>query len=94
MCLAAEKALRSVVEALGMPKNCYKLSVNRALTHIYLNSINLEIPCAAHTAALFKTIVGRYILIRLRYETTKAEGNAKSENMRQKLSRIILYSNV
>lgn len=94
MCLVAEKALRAVVDTVGLPENCHKLAVSRALTHIYLNSIHMSVPCATHTAALAKTVVERYILIRLRYETTKVDSDAKTDNMRQRLSRLILFSHV
>ena len=94
ICLGTEKAVRSVVQAVGLTPNIFQTVVNRSLTHVLLNNLHTPFECASHSTELAKAVVKRYALIRLRFETTKADAASKSENIRQKLSRLILFSNV
>ena len=62
------------------------------LTYVLLNNIHTKFTCAIHSTELIKTIINRYALIRIKYETTKMI--PKQDNMRQKLSRLIVFSHI
>ena len=88
-CNSAEKSIRSIVKL--DPHVIMRVKVH-TLTYMYvlLNIIHTNFTCVSHATELIKTIINRYALIRIKYETSKLIPN--HDNMRRKLSRLVLFS--
>lgn len=89
MCIAAEKVVRRETES-GIVRDTYQILTMKTMTLVYLNNLHATFP-VCHSTALVKTIVSRYCLIRLRHELTKIE---RTDNMRQKMTRLVIFNHV
>ena len=89
LCKAAEKSIRSIDT---LDTHAIKRVKAHTLTYVLLNNIHTKFTCAIHSTELIKTIINRYALIRIKYETTKMI--PKQDNMRQKLSRLVVFSHI
>ena len=89
LCKAAEKSIRSIDK---LDTHAIKHVKAHTLTYVLLNNIHTKFTCAIHSTELIKTIINRYALIRIKYETTKMI--PKQDNMRQKLSRLVVFSHI
>ena len=91
LCNSAEKSIRSI-DKLD-PHVIMRVKVH-TLTYMYvlLNIIHTNFTCVSHATELIKTIINRYALIRIKYETSKLI--PKQDNMRQKLSRLVVFSHI
>ena len=83
LCNSAEKSIRSIDKLDPHVKA-------RTLTYVLLNIIHTNFTCVSHATELIKTIINRYALISIKYETSKLIPN--HDNMRRKLSRLVLFS--
>lgn len=77
----------------GLVPNIHKLVTTKTLSYILLNNIHQQFTCSVHATILAKDVihVARYILIRVRHELAK---DTNQDNMRQKLSRLIIFQNI
>ena len=89
LCNAAEKSMRSIDK---LDSHAIKHVKAHTLTYVLLNNIHTRFTCVSHATELIKTIINRYALIRIKYETSKLI--PKQDNMRQKLSRLVVFSHI
>ena len=92
ICLITEKAIRYLLQTIGLVNNINLRITNHALSHILLNNIHRKFSCSIHSTALVTLIVKRYTLVRIHHETTKLAAN--TDNKRSKLSRLIVFSHI
>lgn len=90
VCVVVEKVVRATITGTGLRKNLHQAIITQAMTNIYLNNIHHKFT-TCHSTALIKSIISRYALIRVRYEATKLEN---TNNIRQKLHRLVVFSHV
>ena len=89
LCNSAEKSIRSIDK---LDPHVIKRVKVHTLTYVLLNIIHTNFTCVSHATELIKTIINRYALIRIKYETSKLI--PKQDNMRQKLSRLVVFSHI
>ena len=92
ICIACEKSVQSAVSRHGISSNIHKAVGTQTLSYMLHNTIHLSFCCAIHSTTLIKTIISRYATIRVHHETTKLESN--KDNLRQKLSRLVVFRHV
>ena len=85
LCNSAEKSIK-------LDPHVIKRVRAHTLTYVLLNIIHTNFTCVSHATELIKTIINRYALIRIKYETSKLI--PKQDNMRQKLSRLVVFSHI
>ena len=91
LCNSAEKSIRLIDK---LDHHVIKRVKAHTLTYVLLNIIHIHknFTCVSHATELLKTIINRYALIRIKYETSKLI--SKQGNMRQKLSRLVVFSHI
>ena len=89
LCNAAEKSIRSMDK---LDSRAIKRVKVHTLPYFLLNKIQTKFTCVSHATELIKTIVYRYSFIRIRYKTSKLI--PKQDNMRQMLSRLVVFSHI
>ena len=89
LCNSAEKSIRLIDK---LDPHVIKRLKAHTLTYLLLNIIHTNFTCVSHATELIKTIINWYALIRIKYETSKLI--SKQGNMRQKLSRLVVFSHI
>ena len=90
MCVISEQTIRNHISAKGIDKNIVMSCRSNILNHIFFNNLHRGVQCAVHCAHIIKTIVTRYILIRIHHETQQEESK-KNDNIRSKLNRLVIF---
>lgn len=90
LCMITEKSFR-ILAANELPKKIYRLTIAQAMAVVMETNIHFNFPIC-HSTALIKTVISRYCLIRLRYETKKRCEN--QDNLRSKLHRLVLFNHI
>lgn len=91
--LTCEKVVR-YFKATGssLPPDVHKKIVTATMNAVFQKGLQQQMSCASHSTMLIKTLVFRYALIRIRHETTLLTCNIS--NLRQKLNRLVVFSNI
>lgn len=89
LCQIAEAVMRSILSSEGLIPRVHQKTVTLSVRHAFEHRIHDSIPCLTHSISLITTIISRYALVRVQYETTLYK---RDDNVRQRLNRIVLFS--
>jgi hypothetical protein len=87
---ASEKVIRREIQDYGVHCNIALQTRTQVLSYIQFNNIHKEFSCAIHSTDLIKTIVQRYITIRIHCETHKSSFFS-NDNIKSKFNRLVIF---
>lgn len=88
--VVSEQLLRNYITCNGVDTNVLIKTRNGVLNHILLGNLHGFMKCAVHSTSTIRSLIHRYIMIRVHYETQKITSE-KNENIRSKLNRLVIF---